>query len=493
MSDILTYINGFLLIISLCVAFYSVIRQKIALFIVCVACLLNGSILSSFMSITQNLFGFGIVWIMIGLVGIFIWLFFRVPLGVGLKHYTSNRTIQVAITLSICYCLAFLPFFLFPVKSFRVILSFILSIYVGWNLIGGLLAKNPSSIYKNILTILYTGALIIFINVVVNATLFNSIYGGILNPFKTGMLYTVDSAGRFSVVSNAVGLGYGLVFLILIAVNMMIHSKSLINRFLALLMCPFFFFLLLNTGSRGPCLTLFIIAVIILFYVVMSKEYSLQVRFASFVFIAFLLGSFILNWDLFIKPFITARSLKFQPYDASLLETFISSRLSSAESIIGVANQLGYNEFFGAGPGADTAIVEFYSPCRSIIETFFVAMIFNLGVIGGLFYILGMAALTLAVIKMERIERARGNKSAWLVTVWILMPWIASPFGYGFGIPSGGLCLRFAIGAGALVYCRTYAAVFRKHAYQKMQFIGLRGRGLKRINRKGLVGMIRGD
>ena len=73
-----------------------------------------------------------------------------------------------------------------------------------------------------------------------------------------------------------------------------------------------------------------------------------------------------------------------------------------------------------------------------------------------------MAALSYQVIKMERIERARGNRHAWLATAWILIPWISSPFAYGFGIPGGDLCLTFAIGAGASVYCKFYRTVSKK-------------------------------
>ena len=209
--------------------------------------------------------------------------------------------------------------------------------------------------------------------------------------------------------------------------------------------------------------------------------------------VAFLLLLPVFSWDVFIKPFLTSRSLHANVHNIGLLEGFRSARLYGVELIINAANQMGYNTFFGAGPGADSAVILNFNLQCSAIESFFVGMIFNWGVIGGLLYIFGMAALTLAVIKMERIERARGNKSAWLVTAWILMPWISGAFGYGFGIPGGGLCLTFAIGAGALVYCRAYAAVYRKQAYQKMQYIGLRGRRLKGFDRKGLVGTIRGD
>ncbi len=342
---------------------------------------------------------------------------------------------------------------------------------MGWKLLGGLLAKNPATIYKNILIILYAGAFIAALHVVLTLVLFNSIHPGFWNPIKTGLLFLKNPYARFQVYLNALALGYGLVFLVLIAVNRIVSSKSLFLSFLLLGVTAYLCFLLLNTGSRGPILTLCFIFFIFLVRILLSKAYPLHTKFISGIVLALVLTLSAVNWNLYIKPVLAARSLDSSAYDTTLAEGFMVSRINHLEDIISVANQMGYNKFCGAGPGADQKIAESFQRPPPVFESFFLGMFFNWGVIGGFFYILGMAALTYQVIKMERIERARGNKHAWLATVWILIPWITSPVAYAFGIPGGSLCLNFAIGAGALKYCGSHATVSKNLKYNKVRHV----------------------
>ncbi len=432
--------------------------QRVRIFLVTIAVFLNGNVLSPFMDITKDFLGFGFVWPMIALAGILTCVFFKVPLRIALKNYGRNQAILIPITLSVFYCLSFLPIFLFPMKSLKVVLSFILSIYVGWNIIGGLLVKDPSTIYKNILTILYTGALIVLITVSVSILLNSSEYPGLLNMD----LANLGAAGRFRGGTNAVATGYGIVFLILITFNWIISSKSLVGRLLLLVVCAYFFYFLLSTLSRGPVLTLAVIVAIFLFSIIMSGKRAWYIKIISMSLLVLSLVLVISKYDLVIKPFFISRSFHPTISGTSLAEGYISARQGFANNTINVADSMEYDKFFGAGPGADAEIASRSYSKQPIIESFFIAMIFNWGVIGGLLYIFGMAALSYQVIKMERIERARGNKHAWLATAWILIPWVSSPFGYGFGLAGGSLSLTFAIGAAASAYCKSYATVSKR-------------------------------
>lgn len=434
-------------------------RQRVRIFLATIAVFLNGNVLLPF----KDFFGFGLIWPMIALAGIMTCIFFKVPLKIALRNYGRNQAIIIPITLSVLYCLSFLPVFLFPLKSIRVILSFILSIYVGWNIIGGLLVKNPTTIYKNILTILYAGALIVLITVFVGILLNGSGHLGLLSLD----LANLGAGGRYQGVTNAVGTGYGLVFLILITFNWIVSSKLLVGRLFLLVVCAYLFYFLLATISRGALLTLAVIVAIFLFSIIISGKRAWYTKIISMTLLVLSIGLVIRNYDLVIKPFFITRSYHSTASGTSLAEGYNTARQGFAAAIFNVADSMGYNKFFGAGPGADAEIARMSYWNQPIIESFFVAMIFNWGLIGGLLYIFGMAALSYQVIKMERIERARGNKHAWLATAWILIPWVSSPFGYGFGLAGGKLCLTFAIGAAASAYCKSYATVFKREVMAK--------------------------
>lgn len=457
MSELPKYLSLILLILSLCLVFYSGARHKAGLFLASVTFFMNDSILVSFIDLTKNIFGFGLIWPMIGLAGVLTWVFFKIPRKVGISCYAPNRVIQIAIVLSISYCLLSLPLFLFPIKSLRVILSFILSMYVGWNFLGGLMAKNPATIYKNILIILYTGAFIAAFHVILTLVLFNSKHPGFWNPVKTGLFFIDNPHSRFQLYLNALALGYGLVFLILIGINWIASTKPLSLRFLMLLVTAYLFYLLLNTGSRGPFLALCVLFFIFLVHVLLSKASPLRIKFISGTVLALAITLSVITWNPYIKPMLVARNIEASSREIPLVEAFKVSRINYLEDIISVAKEMGHKQFFGAGPGADHKIAGDLEHPNPVFESFFLGMYFNWGAIGGGLYVLGMAALSYQVIKMERIERARGNKHAWLATAWILIPWITSPFAYGFGIPGGSLCLTFAIGAGALKYCGLYS------------------------------------
>jgi hypothetical protein len=445
-------------------AVYSGIKHKTGLFLVSCLIFTNGTILSSYIGITKNIFGFGIIWPMIALAGILTLLFYKIPKNIVSNSNARDWLIPIAILVSIFYCLLFLPLYLFPLKSFKVLLSFMLSIIVGWKLLGGLLAKNPATIYKNILMILYAGTVIQVIDIVLNIIIFNETHPGFWNPIKM-LLLSVNSSVRFQAITNAVGMGYGLVFIILIVLNRFVSSKSLLLRFFLLSISSYSGILLISTGSRGPIFTLFCIIVIFFLYALFLKRTRLSTKLISVMALGLIFS--ILIFDLSIMNYISTRGFGIPENDSSLIQIFMKSRINYVVDIVNAASQLGYNEFFGAGPGADAKIATTFSRDYPIIESFFIRLFFNWGIFGAFFYILGMVALSYQVFKMERIERARGNRHAWLATVMMLIPWISSPFSFGHGIPGAALCFTFAIGAGAFAYCKFYTPLLVKTDHQK--------------------------
>lgn len=465
MDNPLAYIDYAAIGTSICVAIHSGIRRKRTPFLASLACFLFATAYSSswLSDLSVEMLGFGIAWPAVGLTGILTWLFFRTPLRIGLKRYARTNLVQIMIGLSICYCLCVLPSFLFPGKSFRVIFSFILSIYVGWNVLGGLLAQSPSTIYKNILVIQYAGALIGLLHVVANFVLFSSISRGFWNPLRGGFGFVSRGDMRFQAELNAVALGYALTFMILIALNWIASSKSRLNKVLLLVIAAFLCHLLLLTGSRGSLLTLLAIGCVLLVRIVLLNPCPSNIRFITATVLVVLVILICANWHSYIKPALVARNMGSSISNTTIVEAFADSRVNISEEVWIAANQMGYDRFFGAGPGADAEIVNDSIGIRhNYFEIFFLRMFFNWGVIGGSFYILGMAALSYQVIKMERIERDRGSEHAWLATAWILIPWISSPFAYGFSIPGPELCLTFAIGAGSLAYCNAHATCSRE-------------------------------
>lgn len=444
-----------LIIVFLINFIISAIAKRDRYFFTSSACLLTLAGSPQTLGLTNSWLGISLVWSIVLFITVITMLYFKLS---PLKIYNFVGKNVLFLMGAIAFSLITSYWSLFPFKTLRVTLSFALVLFVGWNIIGRSLARHPNEIYNNIRAMLYGLAFVGIIKAGLNLAIlrWSFLYDSTC-PENTVYLGSI-SIVRFQGINNAVTLGYIMLFSFLVLVNVSIKAKSFFFRMLLVALSVIMLSLTLLTGSRGPIITLYIIIAGLLFFTIASSQNRPITRAFSGFLLLLLVSVSIIYMNKLAMPYLTARN-----QTDSLTAEAYQSRFKMAFEIIDAAKEFGYNPFLGAGVGANYAI---HDICRiralkskkpyypRPIESFFIGVIFEWGIFGGVLYCMGMLALTIAVIRMEYLRRLSGERTAWIATVWMIIPWISFPISYGHSIPNGDLILAIAMGVSSMAYLR---------------------------------------
>jgi hypothetical protein len=238
--------------------------------------------------------------------------------------------------------------------------------------------------------------------------------------------------------ATGVGIASGIAILWLFTVYQR-NAHQPINKVLTLVLIAISFLGLIWSASRGAIVTLFFTWIIL---GILGQAYNKN-KMIYFVGAAFLSGA-VLYLLLKGLPGIMYRGLDADS-GIPLIDLFFSSRLDIFESDMYLLFE---PTLFGHGFGLLSADESING--RLNIESFFLRLWIELGLVGSFIYIITFVLLTVYVVKVDRYFFLRGELGAFFPSAILLFTWINSPTSFGFSLPVGGLAIQLAIATGSL-------------------------------------------
>jgi len=385
--------------------------------------------------------GIGAPIILMLLVAICLILSFHINVFKIPSH--NGGILGVFLALILTLSIISIPFSENVFRSIINVLMLAFVIVIGWIIFGKIYQKFPDQ-SRGILILItdIVGFLsllsIILVIVFAGPTAWRGEVGGagsIINLF--GVTVSRLQAENF----NATGIGAFSATAIFWLFNLLQRYEHNRNAIVLILFLVIISFLCLFwSGSRGPLAAFF--ATWITISMIASKNRKKLRNFIGLLVI--LCGSLYYLNNHF-------NGILYRGIDSdttiSLVDLFVASRLE----IIGTNTQeLLAPTLFGHGFGFSTGDgTEQYS-----IESFFIRIWVELGIIGSIIYFTTFILLTSYVVKVDKYFFIKGERGAFFPSAILIFTWMNSPTSFGFSLPVGGLAIQLAIASGALFMWR---------------------------------------
>jgi len=341
------------------------------------------------------------------------------------------------------------------VESIRRSLSYTLVYLLGWGIFALIFARRPQLARARMFTILYTGGSWTLVMLVATLILIgpSAASGEIsdlravitLGPYR-GMRLHVDFL-------PATGLAMSAATSILLIVHWWQNwARAISRRIVLAVMLAITTVVLLWSAGRTAMLAFggTVVLLLLLIMVTRGGKHRFRAMLALFA-----LG-------LALVPLTGILSGLFLRHGApSLQEAFWNDRLSLAlEGISAYRSHL----VWGTGSGV---LLGSFTTGDIAVESFFIRILIELGAVGGTLYLITWLVLTYYVVRVDLYYMRRGYPAAWLPSSGFIFIWVTSPASFGFSIFDGGLVLRLAIAAAAVVEWQRIKAARRQSALSR--------------------------
>ena len=337
------------------------------------------------------------------------------------------------------------------IASLKALLYFSIMFIYGWVIVGKIITKydEPRNIMIKfadvfgILSVIFTILTLIIAGPVVHKYQ----YGGgesLINLFGI----TTHRLQARGLNAPIVGVSSAIAFFWLYAAFQR-FSKNFIRKFLLITLLLFSFFALLWSASRRAIIAFFATWVIIAFIDQKGKKMSISKYFRVIIIVAFAIYFFSFH---FIG--ILYRGSGTNAINQSLFSLFLDSRVNiHGEDISNLLAPTLLGQGYGVVPTIDDGGL--------ILESFFLKMYVELGVIGGIMYLMTFIVLTLSVVKVDRFYAALGERGALFPSTIMIFTWMNSISSWGFSLPVGTLAIQLSIVSVAVYIWRKRINTFK--------------------------------
>lgn len=341
-----------------------------------------------------------------------------------------------------------------PLRTIKSVISLAGIIFIGWFIFGNIYKKNPTQSRELLILVADVFGALSLVSVLLVMMLAGPdvIRQGTADITSTISLLGIKVRRLQAEGFNATGVGASAAMAILWLLSLFQRAKHrylikvLISIFVAISLVGLFW-----SGSRGAIIAFFTTWFAVRIIGLPKRKMLLNI-ISTFT----LLG---VSLFLFLNYFEGILYRGYQPDKRpELLELFVSGRLYNLKKDMLLALE---PSLFGRGYGSMSA-KEFSLGVN--VESFFVRIFVELGVVGSLVYVITFAILTVCVVRADRNSCLRGERGAFFPSAILLFVWISSPTGFGFSLPVGVLAIQLALAAGA----RSYSAAVSESRYCKI-------------------------
>ena len=448
-------------IIATCIALVllasGILLRKERLVLVSVALILSTANSAPVVSLTSDI-GVGTASFLIGFVIFALMLYYRLdPVRIFLPR---AGLLEIFLLLTVFYILFISPIVsIEPTQTIRRSLSYFLVYILGWRVFGMIFLKQPELNRSRIYTMLYTSGAwsIIFLVstlIILGPLTFAQVGGDMHSVIKFGSYQGQRLQADFC---NATGLSMAAATSIFLIIHWLQKCGRSILRQITLVAVLVIMVVVFIWSAGRTALLAFAGTVVLLLFSVMIVRRS-KARFKAMLLLLLLGLAIVPLGDMLTGLFLRGG-------DSSLLDAFYHSRLNLAME--GIATYRS-NLVWGTGTGI---LLGTFTKGDIAVESFFIRILIELGVIGGTIYLITWLMLTYFVIKVDLNYIRQKHPAAWLPSSGFIFIWLSSPASFGFSIFNGDLILHLAIASAAFVEWKRIQIKKRQSMIQKIKSV----------------------
>jgi hypothetical protein len=412
-------------------------------------------------SITESL-GFGVPIILMSLVTLCLFTAFRIN-----PFYIPSHVVSISgVSLLLVLFSAIFSLYVSDdvIRSSKAVFSLLFIVFIGWFIFGKIYRKYANHSRR---IIILMSDVVGFLSLLTVTLLM--IFGGpatLGGEFGTdesrisifGM--TVQRLQSASFPATGLGIASGIAVLWLFSVYQRNINHQII-KYITIILMTLSFVGLIWSGSRGAIVAFFATWLVskLVFY-----DYNRKRILRKIIGVVALSGGAICFFK-YIFPGILYRGGNVDA-PIPLSELFLSSRID----LFGPSVYLLFKpSFFGHGFGllsAGDTTTGFVN-----IESFFLRLYIELGIVGSIIYILTFALLTVYVFKVDRYYFLKGERGAMFPSAILFFTWMNTPTSFGFSLPVGMLAIQLGIASGSLLIWHSIKNQLTYSASRRMQGI----------------------